>query len=344
MTRSHSSPQTASALTIAALVLSLPPACAHDAARVTVHRPAAPLSFVAVVDVELPEEPRPGEAARQTLALLDDLWEHSAWPCVASDQFHFLETPSLDFIHATDLVAIAARLGHAPKSFGVLRPRLSVREARGQAVVTGGARVARGHDYEGFADATVELFAADGRPIAAATATVKIDPFAPRPDNDDAPWLRQALQQATAALLAACSGCVRDVRRPSFELYANPAWVLRHRDAGRPPFAPRPGADPLAAEHETWRLFSFLRPRLSLDDSRRLARLGPAVCVGDQPPAPLAAGDCVLTVDAVPVALPHQLGSIAAATSASTVSLTVAGPGGATRPVDLPRALLLPAR
>jgi len=164
-------------------------------------------------------------------------------------------------------------------------------------------------DYRGYADAALTLTSSDGRTLVEADSSVEIDPFAERPDYDDAPWLLTALTHAVTGLVSTSSDFVDAVPRPGFELFANPAILLGA--PGRDGMTQREviaAKDPLEAERLLWVTLQSLRPTLEPEEARRLATLPPAACVGSAPPPPLAAGDCVIEVSGAPITGPHELG------------------------------------
>ena len=315
------------------LCLLLPTlACSRTDAHVEVIPPSQPLAIVAAEPVRVLFPARPGEPARQTHVFLDLLWRMSAWSVLTPDDFTVLDPDSSDFLHSTNLVLVAHDLGIEPKRFGVLRASLSAREAKGQAVVAGGGKVSIGRDYEGYVDALLELLGADGQRVASATASVRIDPFAEMPENDEAPWIRGALEKATQALLEACRGCVTDVPRPGFVLYSNPAAVLRRSVVLARPAEHELNVDRLEREQKLWRFFQFFDPKCSLDDAKRLEALGDSVCAGSDVQLPLEPGDCIVSLGGTRFASPHQL--MRALKGRTRVTLEVVDAQGTRRTVN----------
>jgi hypothetical protein len=324
-------PPPSTLLRLGVLLVSLA-ACSRSGAKVEISRPPEPLQLVAVQPAVVRFQGRLGEAERQTLVLLDLLWRDSTWSVLTPEEFMVLDPASADFLHATNLVVVTHALGLDPKRFGVLRTTLTAREAKGQAVVAGGGKVAVGRDYEGFIDASLELSDAAGRPLGTATASAKIDLFAQLPENDEAPWVRQALTSAAHGLFAACTGCVVAAPRASFPLFANPGNVYRRLDG--PGRAPLNGleVDELTRQQRLWRFFQFFDPATSLREAERLLKLGDSICTGELAELPFQPGDCITGMNGTTYRSPHTL--LRVLEGATSVMLDVVDREGTRRMVN----------
>ena len=316
-----------------AAVLMIPTiGCQHSGAKVEVNRPPQPLQVVAVEPVLVHFPGRHAEAARQTLVLLDSLWRDSKWGVITPEEFKVLDPTSTDYLHATNLVVVTHDLGLDPKRFGVLKATLSAREAKGQAVVAGGGKVAIGRNYEGFIDAVLELTSADGKPLATATAVTRIDPFAQLPEHDEAPWIREALTTAARGRFAECVGCVVDAPRATFPLVANPAVVYSRSGDFDQVTRGDVTDDRLERQQERWRFFQFFDPTCSVADAERLAKLGDSVCAGATAELPFQPGDCITAMNGRVYRSPHTL--IRALKGSTSVMLDVVDKDGARRTVN----------
>ncbi|MEE8408693.1 MAG: hypothetical protein V3T05_03730 [Myxococcota bacterium] len=307
--------------------------CSTPGARVVLESPVKALQAIVVSELEIGYDADAFESAKRTHDVLDALWRESSWHVITPREFRFLDPKSENFLHGTDLVIRARALGLDPRKLSMLTGIVSIREARGQATVTGGAGIAVGRDYQATVVVSLELLTMEGTPLVQVEHQRVIDPFAERPDYDDRPEIRAGIRRAVRELIKGCGHCFVATPRPAFVAYTNPVLLLDlpHAKGGtlRQQIA---AAGPLERDQLLWRTMQYVWPDLDLPDAQRLSKAPPGACIAGEPQAGLRLGDCIIAIDGEPVDGVHSLGR--ALTGKSSPTLTVIGAEGRQRSVS----------
>ncbi len=316
--------------------LLLAAGCAGSNLRMEINPPPDPLRVVAMAPAQLRYGPSPYEIERRSEDVLAGLWASSAWPILSPTEFVVLDPDARDPLMGTDLLSRTRALRIAPEHIGVLKTKISLREAHGQAVVRGARGTAVGSGYQGTAVVTLELYSAGGRLVAEIETTEPLDPFAPKPDWDAKPEIRVAIARAVTELTRACRDCVTD--GPTIALpptHPSAATVVRaYRNVLRNPATWTKTAEGAEHQLQVWRAMQYFDPTVGLERATGLDGRPAGFCFMPPVPPPLRAGDCVLAVDGTVSTSPHTLRRLVGlAGGRRTFQLTVMGLDGVARTV-----------
>ncbi len=269
------------------------------------------------------------EVARRTEHLLDSLYERTRWRIVDPTGFSIRHPTQKDVIQRTDIVLRVAN--NSASLGGPLNPEatgyLSVNLGRRQWQVDRNGR----KEWLGTVSVSGVLRAPDGSVLMDARVELPRDPFAERPDFDNAPEINAAIDQLVDAFAERCMGCVVPTLRPPYALKRSPAMALLWHKGGTPlkpailiQYAQK--LDALSAEDFLWRAMQYVWPSLSVEDAAvfqspfgRTTR----VCFGPDAPQPNFCASAVLNSmgKEVPVQGLHHWVSL----WAHSASLTVRG-------------------
>ncbi len=314
--------------------------CATSGRTLHLERPSTPLRAVAVRPARLRYAAEPFEVERRTADVTAALWSRTGWLIFEPGEIHVLDETERDPIRGTDLLLVARQHGLEASEVASLEITLSLREARGRALVTGHGLRATAGDQVTHAVVQLGIVAAGGRTLAEIELVHEVDPFAPRPDWDQRPWVREAVDRAVDVLIEAIDDGVRPTpARPDLPI-----------GAGRPSLSailgPVPGLEPGAArlggdegpdaeaQLLSWRVAQYFDPGIELTDALRLRSRPPGDCLGPEVPPPWRPDDCLVGVDGASVASLHALRR-RLALSTRPVRVTVLGGDGRERWFDL---------
>lgn len=312
--------------------------CASSNLRLEIDPPADPIRLVAVAPALLRYQPDPYEIERRSEDVLAALWHHSQWPVLSPTEFIVIDENARDPLMGTDLLSRTRSLQLAPEHIGVLKTIISIREARGRAVVRGAAGTAVGRGYDGTAVITLELYSAGGRLVAEVEVLERLDPFVDKPDWDGKPEIRAAITRAVTTLVNACTACVQRVPAMVMDSYPSSATVMRaYRSVLRNPATWTRAAAGADRDLQIWRTMQYFANTIELDRAIALESRPPGFCLSGVPAPPLRPGDCVVAVNGAPATSPHTLRRARAlAPPGAQVKLTVIGTEGIARSVPAP--------
>lgn len=300
-------------------------------ARLTLAPPDNRITAVAVEPLRLDYAQEPYAPAQRTHQLLQLLWDESAWLVLGPHQFRELQ-PNRPPLRGTNLVVVANQRDVDPHTVAVLSGRLSLREARSQAQLSGPGGRRSGHGYQGEVLAALTLQDINGAVIAESRTTEPIDPFAEADTVDPLPAATRALQRAARTLVEATGAFIEARRGADLPAATNPGVLLHAKSAQGATLARAvERAGPLRADQLLWSTLRFLEPEMSIGRAQALAR-APEQALGwcfRERYWDLPAGTCVFRVDGTPVYGVHALGWLLR--RSGPVTLDVVLPSGESR-------------
>ncbi|MDY0061824.1 MAG: hypothetical protein RBU45_18580 [Myxococcota bacterium] len=273
-------------------------ACRPGTDRLEVrHAPPADLPRLRVAVVQAVDLRWPccaEDAYRKTSDLIAALSGGRDGDLILPEEVTFEDPRAETIASSSNGLYVARSLGYPPEETALVRVWVEPRVQRGtQQLVDDQGRIRGAGALE---EATYlvhgELWQyLPTRLLAAYQLTVRHDPFAPRPDWDERPVIREAVQELGQTI----GGLLRrsDPPRPLPDLgltfSENPVGVFDHTAPGLEPLTVALARlDPLEAEVRRLQAFQYFQPKITPELAARLARLPRGLLVLD--PGPTLAG------------------------------------------------------